>query len=62
MVDSKFLYCFDTSAFLDGWSRYYPPEVFHSLWEDNMNDLVGDGRIISSIEVLNELEEKDDDI
>src|ERR1022692_867540 len=26
------MYCIDTSALVDGWIRYYPPDVFPPLW------------------------------
>ena len=26
-------YCFDTSALMECWTRYYPPDVFPALWE-----------------------------
>jgi len=61
MDNSSVIYCLDTSAFLDGWSRYYPPEIFISLWE-NIDLLIESGNIISSIVVLDELKRKDDEI
>jgi len=53
-------YCIDTSAPLDAWVRWYPPEVFRSLWR-NVEALVAEGRLISSDEVLQELERKEGD-
>lgn len=55
------LYSFDTSAFLNSWNRYYPPDLFPSLWE-RFDDLIKSGNIIATEEVLIELERKDDDI
>jgi hypothetical protein len=54
-------YCIDTSALLDGWVRYYPPDVFPSIWTQ-VDTLVGNGLVIASEEVLVELEKKDDDV
>lgn len=55
------LYSFDTSAFLNSWNRYYPPDLFPSLWE-RFDDLINSGNIIATEEVLIELERKDDDV
>jgi len=52
-------YSVDTSAFLDAWVRYYPPDVFPGIWEQM--DGAAKGTILYvSDEVLNELEKKDD--
>jgi Domain of unknown function (DUF4411) len=56
---SNTLYCFDTSALIDGWTRYYPQDLFPALWE-NLDALIANGRIASSDEVLRELKKKDD--
>lgn len=53
------MFCFDTSAFMDGWIRYYPPDVFASLWK-NLEKLIEAKDLIASIEVLHEMEKKDD--
>mgnify|MGYP002784171201 CR=1 FL=1 len=55
------IYSIDTSALVDGWRRYYPPDVFPGLW-DRISELVEDGRIIATEEVLVELEKGDDDL
>jgi hypothetical protein len=55
------LYCFDTSAFIDAWRDYYPPDVFPSFWK-NMEGLVNSGLLISSEEVLKELEAGGDEL
>ncbi len=54
-------YSIDTSALLDGWVRYYPPDVFPSLW-DKIDELVSSGILLASEEVLFELEKRDDEI
>lgn len=54
-------YCVDTSGWLDGWQRHYPPDVFPSLWA-KLDALVTAGEIISSEEVYLELERKSDDL
>lgn len=55
-------YSIDTSALLDGWVRYYPPDVFPPLWDTNFDLLIETGELIASKEVLVELEKKDDDV
>ena len=53
------IYCIDTSAWLDGWARDYPQEVFPSLW-DNLADSIKAGVLKCSEEVYVEIEKKDD--
>lgn len=52
-------YSIDTSAFLDAWVRYYPPDVFPGIWEQ-MDRAAKNGIVKSSDEVLRELSKKDD--
>jgi hypothetical protein len=54
-------FCVDTSGWLDGWRRYYPRDVFPSLWQ-NVEERVKKGDIISSEEVYVEVQKKDDDL
>jgi hypothetical protein len=54
-------YCVDTSGWLDGWQRYYPPDVFPSLWA-KLDELIAAGEIVSSDEVYVELARKADDL
>ena len=54
------MYVIDTSALLDGWVRYYPPDVFPQLWS-NLEELVAAGELLAPDEVLSELAQKDDD-
>lgn len=53
------IFCIDTSAWLDGWVRDYPPDVFPSLWE-RLDAEVLLGTLRCSEEVYVELEKKDD--
>jgi hypothetical protein len=53
------IYCIDTSAWLDGWARDYPQEVFPSLWE-KLAASIDAGVLKCSEEVYVELEKKDD--
>jgi hypothetical protein len=54
-------YCVDTSAWLDGWQRHYPRDVFPSLWA-KLDEVIDAGEIICSEEVYIELERKADDL
>ena len=54
-------YSVDTSGWLDGWQRHYPPDVFPSLWT-KLDGLIASGEIISSEEVYVELKRKDDEL
>jgi len=54
-------FCVDTSGWLDGWHRYYPRDVFPSLWQ-NLEDSVSGCDIIASEEVYVEVQRKDDDL
>ncbi|MBS1813044.1 MAG: DUF4411 family protein [Acidobacteria bacterium] len=52
-------YSIDTSAILDGWVRYYPPDTFPGLW-DQIDKLISNRQLIATEEVLIELEKKED--
>jgi Domain of unknown function (DUF4411) len=52
------LYSFDTSALIDGLERYYPIGSFPGLWQQ-IDALVGDGRLVLSEEVWEEVHKKD---
>jgi hypothetical protein len=50
-------YSIDTSALLDAWIRWYPPDIFSKLWI-NVDELIASGNLFASEEVLVELEKK----
>ncbi|RLI48384.1 MAG: DUF4411 domain-containing protein [Candidatus Thorarchaeota archaeon] len=52
-------YSFDTSAFIQPFRDYYPPDVFPTLW-DLIGSLIERGDIIATKEVQFELQQKDD--
>ena len=52
-------YIFDSGPFI--YLKNYPQDVFSSLWE-NFSRMIKDAEIISSSEVLRELEDYDDEI
>lgn len=54
-------YCIDTSALMDAWVRWYPRSVFPSLWI-KMDELLVAGELVSSEEVYQELERKEDEL
>jgi len=60
-TNGKARYSIDTSALIHAWRRAYPPKNFQSFWA-KLEQLIDDEEIHASIEVLNELKKKDDDI
>jgi len=52
-------YSIDTSAMVDWWVRYYPPESFPTLVK-NVEALIVSGGLRASREVLEELQRQDD--
>jgi len=52
------VYSIDTSAIIDGLERYYRPASFPSLWR-RIDDLIDDGRLLCSEEVLLEATVRD---
>lgn len=59
--DGACVYCFDTSAFVDSWRRYYPVGIFPTLW-DKLGELVGEDRIIVPREAEKEILNGNDDL
>jgi uncharacterized protein DUF4411 len=55
------IYCFDTSAFIQGWNDLYPPDTFPDLWE-RIVALIEEQRIVAPDEVFRELGRKDDQL
>ena len=55
------VYCFDASAWLDCWVRWYPIGTFPSLWR-NLDRLVDQGKLITPEMVLDELSNVEDGI
>jgi hypothetical protein len=53
------LYCLDTSVFINGWNKHYPPEVFPKVWT-TMEEAFGAGRVSCPREVLEEMRKKTD--
>jgi hypothetical protein len=58
-----FTYSIDTSALVHGWVRAYPITVpmFRPVW-DKLDELIENGRLRASAEVLTEIKKKDDDL
>lgn len=54
-------FCVDTSGWLDGWQRHYPPDVFATLWIE-LDARVKSAEIVSSEEVYVELAKKSDEL
>lgn len=60
-TDDQIKYCFDTSAFIDSWRRYYSPKIIEDLWEQ-LGMLMDSGEILVPREVMNELKVNKDDL
>jgi hypothetical protein len=58
---AKLTYSIDSSSLMHGWHRYYRPKNFGKFWE-RLDKLAVDGRLRASIEVLHELEKKEDEL
>lgn len=54
-------YCIDTNALIDLWRRFYPPDIFTSLWK-KIENLISQGELIAPCEVFSELEKQDDEL
>jgi len=54
-------YSIDTSALVDWWVRYYPPQSFPTLVK-HVEALIAAGDLRASKEVLEELQRQDDDL
>lgn len=52
-------YSIDTSAILDGYNRFYPPDVFPKLW-NLLEGLISNGSLKATELVFEELARKDD--
>lgn len=48
------VYCFDSSAFIDSWRRYYRPDTFKELW-DRIGNRIENGSILVPDEVKKEI-------
>jgi hypothetical protein len=55
------IYSIDSSALIHGWRRAYRPKNFGFVWE-HLAALAEEGRLRASIEVLNELQKKEDEL
>jgi len=62
MSNQRFLYCFDTSALIDGWRRYFPPDVLRSLWDQKIPELIATDRIKAPDYVLLEIAQRSDEL
>jgi Domain of unknown function (DUF4411) len=55
------IYSIDSSALIHGWRRVYRPRNFGVVWE-HLDALAEEGRLRASVEVLNELQKKEDEL
>jgi hypothetical protein len=54
-------YCFDTSAFIDSWRRYYRPDSFSLMWAE-IDEMIASGLIVVPNEVKKEIGSGKDDL
>jgi hypothetical protein len=54
-------YCIDTNALIDLWRRFYPPDIFSSLWKE-IENIISQGKLIAPREVFDELGKQDDEL
>lgn len=59
--DGKAIFAVDSSSLIHAWRRAYPPKHFPQFWR-RLENLISDGRLFSSVEVLRELKKKDDEL
>lgn len=57
----KSKYCFDTSAFIDSWRRFYTPSIFPTLWEQ-LSELMKSGQIVVPKEAEKEIVAGNDEL
>jgi len=55
------IYCVDTSSLIAAWQERYPIENFPKFW-DRMDELIGEARLVSPIEVFNEIKKRSDEL
>ncbi len=60
-TNKKIKYCFDSSAFMNGWSRHYKPKTFECLW-NHIGNMIERGLIIIPEEVSKEIHAGKDDL
>lgn len=52
-------YSIDTSALIEGWIRDFPPDTFPNAWK-NIEELINDGVLAATEEVMFEIKKKHD--
>lgn len=55
------VYCMDTSSLIAAWQERYPIENFPSFWT-RIEGLIQAGRLVSPVEVRNELSKRSDEL
>ena len=61
MFSNPSKYSFDASGFIDSWNRYYPIDIFPTLWK-KISKMLKNQIIIASSVVWDEIKRKDDEI
>lgn len=55
------IYCFDTSSFINPWSKSYPIANFPTFW-GKLDDMINAGDLIAPMEVFIEIEKQEDEL
>lgn len=55
-------YVVDTSALIDMWRKHYAPDIFVTLWEKDLEEIIHQGLLVAPQEVYKELRQRDDDL
>jgi hypothetical protein len=55
-------YVIDTSALINLWRVHYCPDVFQTLWNKDLEEIIHRKLLIAPQEVFNELQSRDDDL
>ncbi|MBU7023811.1 MAG: DUF4411 family protein [Theionarchaea archaeon] len=55
-------YVVDTSALINLWRVHYCPDVFQTLWNKDLEEIIHRKSLIAPQEVFNELQSRDDDL
>jgi hypothetical protein len=61
MTDAQTKYCLDANVLIQGWQKYYSPQVCPSYW-DVLNQLGVDGRIFIPKAIYDEVSKVQDDL
>jgi hypothetical protein len=62
MQSPQIIYCIDTGSLINPWHKIYQPDMFITIWNDHLPALFESGQLVSSRQVLIEIEKQEDDL